>query len=135
MKYFACIALTAALMPLQALAAPFQPFAALSNGKDCRIILDFPDGEFCGDKVPVEAVRSWYFGQGSTVGNSSDILAGQRYDFGVVVNADNGTKVIPVRFLNPGTAKRFYIQMGAWSGKVSADGGLSPFPNWLDVAK
>ena len=92
------------------------------RGSDCRIVLDFPNGEFCGETVPVDSVRSWYFGDGSTVGNETDMLMGQKYDFGIVVNADAGPKVIPIRFLNPGTAKRFHVQMGAWTGKPSATG-------------
>jgi hypothetical protein len=54
------------------------------------------------------------------------MLISQRYDFGIVVNSENGARVIPVRFLNPGTAKRFYVQMGAWTGKPSANGAESP---------
>ena len=114
--------------PTQAMAGPFQPFSALSQGSECRIVLDFPDGEFCGDIIPVDSVRSWYFGQG----NSSDLT--QRYDFMVIANKADGVVSIPVRFLHPGTAKRFYIQMGAWTGKASAHGGESPFPEWLDVS-
>ena len=80
------------------------------------------NGDFCGKKVDANSVRSWYFGDGTTVGNSNDMLRGQRYDFGIVVNSDKGVEIIPVRFLNPGTAKRFFIQMGAWTGKQSASG-------------
>ncbi len=118
-----------------ALSGPFPAFAALSDGKDCRIVLDFPNGEFCGSEVPVASVRSWYYGQGTEIGNSNSMLMGQKFDFSIIVSNEDNTKVIPIRFLNPGTAKRFYIQMGAWTGKPSADGGTSPFPNWLDVAK
>jgi hypothetical protein len=118
-----------------AFSGPFQPFAALSEGKDCKIELDFPDGMFCGLKVPAESIRSWYYGQGTEVGNSNSMLMGQKFDFGVVVNSADGARVIPIRFLNPGTAKRFYIQMAAWTGKPSADGGTSPFPSWLDIAR
>ena len=112
--------------------AGFKPFSALSNGANCRITLEFPDGNFCGTNVPVDNVRSWYFGTGA-FGNET-LLMGQRYDFTVVAKTDDGMKVIPVQFLNPGTAKRFYIQMGAWTGKASAHGGESPFPEWLDVS-
>ena len=118
-----------------ALASPFEPFAALSRGSDCKIVLDFPDGEFCGETVPVDSVRSWYFGDGSTVGDQTDMLMGYKLDFGLVVNGDDGTTVIPIRFLNPGTAKRFHVQMGAWTGKPSATGTDSPFPNWLKLAR
>lgn len=125
--------LTAALLlatPIAAQAeAPFHPFAALSRGSDCRITLNFPDGEFCGETVTVDSVRSWYFG------NSNVDMVGQRYDFGIVVYSDAGTRVIPIRFLNPGTAKRFYVQMGAWTGKPSSSGSESPFPNWLELAR
>ncbi len=135
MKRLSLSLLAASWLSAFASAAPFPPFAALSDGKDCRIVLDFPDGEFCGNKVPVNAVRSWYYGQGTAVGDSNAMLTGQRFDFNVLVNETDGAKIISIRFLNPGTAKRFYIQMGAWTGKPSADGGPSPFPAWLDVAK
>ena len=121
--------------PAPAMAGPFQPFAALSRGSECRIVLDFPDGEFCGETVPVDSVRSWYFGDGTIVGNDADMVRGQKFDFEIVVNADAGPKVIPIRFLHPGTAKRFHVQMGAWTGKPSATGTDSPFPNWLKLAR
>ena len=121
--------------PAPAIGGPFEPFAALSRGSDCRIVLNFPDGEFCGETVPVDSVRSWYFGDGSTVGDQTDMLTGRKYDFGIVVTGETGTKLIPIRFLNPGTGKRFFIQMGAWTGKSSATGTDSPFPNWLKLAR
>lgn len=132
---FISAALVAPLLIGQAHAAPFEPFAALSNGKDCRIVLDFPDGNFCGETVPVNAVRSWYMGEGSTVGNSEQMLLGQKYHFTLVVNGAEGPKVLPVLFLNPGTAKRFYVQVGAWTGLQSASGSEMPFPNWLNLAR
>ena len=124
-----------ALLAGPASASAFPPFAALSNGKDCRVVLDFPNGNFCGEVVPVDSVRSWYMGEGSTPGNSEQMLLGQKYDFSIVVNGTDGPKVLPILFLNPGTAKRFYIQMGAWTGLQSANGGQSPFPHWLKLAR
>lgn len=107
----------------------FKPFNALSKGSDCRIVLDFPDGDFCGVTVPVDAVRSWYYAGQNNVGDTSlQMLMGFKFDFDVIVNSESGVVKIPVRFLNPATAKRFYVQMGAWTGEPSADGGPSPFP-------
>ena len=114
----------------KAMDAPaFPSFAALSDGKDCRIVLDFPDGDFCGTTVAADGVRGWYYGQNKSSGLT------QRYDFTVFANTDEGVKKIPVRFLNSGTAKRFYMQMGVWSGKQSTHGGDSPFAEWLDPAR
>jgi hypothetical protein len=42
------LALAVVLVPGSAFASVFESFAALSEGKDCRIVLDFPKGEFCG---------------------------------------------------------------------------------------
>ncbi len=45
----------------KAMNAPaFPSFAALSAGKDCRIVLGFPDGDFCGTTVAADGVRGWY---------------------------------------------------------------------------
>lgn len=111
------------------IAGPFEPFAALSRGSDCKIVLDFPDGSFCGKTIPVDSVRSWYFENGDTVGLT------QRYDFQIIAGDVNEVQAIPIRFLNPGTAKRFWIQMGAWTGKPSTNGTQSPFSDRLKIAR
>lgn len=135
MKRLLSIVLAAMFSHANAIAAPFEPFAALSSGKDCRITLDFPDGDFCGLKVAADRVRSWYLESSTNLNNNDQMIFGHKFDFTVVALTDKGIEQIPITFLNPGTAKRFYVQLGAWSGKPSADGGRSPFPNWLYLAK
>jgi hypothetical protein len=115
----------------------FEPFSALSNGKDCSINLGFPSGSFCGIAASPSQVQGWSLDQ-QTDYSSQAMLSGQRFDFSIVVKsstAGDSPTLIPIRFLNPGTAKRFYIQFGLWSGQRSMNGTNSPFPDWLDLQK
>jgi len=115
----------------------FEPFAALSNGKDCAISLAFPSGSFCGTAVSPAQIQGWSLDQ-QTDYSSQSMLTGQNFDFSIVVKPvtpGESPVLIPIRFLNPGTAKRFYIQLGLWSGQRSMNGTNSPFPDWLNLQK
>lgn len=111
------------------LAEGFKVFNALSGGRDCKIKLDFPNGDFCGQSIPVDSVRSWYY-----AGGREDMLLGQKYNYSIIINSEEGIKEIPVQFLFGPTAKRFYVQMGAWTGKQSTHGSDSPFPRSWPLA-
>ena len=50
-----------------------------------------------------------------------------------IKETDAGMKEIPAHFLTLGIAKRFDMQMGAWSGKQSMYGKKSPFENGLSL--
>jgi len=128
----------AGLCFLTALAPPssyaqFRHFDALSENKDCRIELTFPVGKFCGVDIRPQDVRGWFLGD-RTPWTEQSMLSGQKFNFTVYANEPNGVKTLPILFLNPGTAKRFYLQMEVWSGKAPAGGSQSPFPEWLTIA-
>jgi hypothetical protein len=115
----------------------FEPFAALSSGIDCSVSLALPSASFCGRPVTPNDVQGWSLDQ-QTDYSSQSMLLGQRFDFSIVVKATSEgvpPSLIPILFLNPGTAKRFYIQMGLWSGQRSMSGTNSPFPDWLNLQR
>ena len=113
--------------------AQFRHFDALSENKDCRIELNFPVGKFCGADIRPDDIRGWFLGE-RTPWTEQSMLSRQKFNFSVFVNESNSVKTLPILFLNPGTAKRFYLQMEVWSGKTPAGGAQNPFPEWLVIA-
>jgi len=115
----------------------FDPYAALSNEKDCSISLAFPSGSFCRLVVYPAQIQGWNLDQ-QTDYSSQSMLTGQNSDKSIFVKPvtpGESPVIIPIRFLNPGTAKRFYILLGLWSGQRSMNGTISPLPDGLNLQK